>query len=809
MKTPIRDLGRAGIRGFTLIEILIAVVILATGLLALTALQGRLAQASAEAKTRSRVAAMLSARMDELRVGQYGNAALDVSAGTGSTVTNFSCTSGAPAWLCTTQAESGVTGLGVRQQVDRYTSAVGATSFTVSGTAAANVSIPEFKRITLLATWTDATGVGRRLSVTSDVSPLSIGDSRFRTEPTPGSGGGTPTVRQDSPETAGVIPIALGDGNSTAASNPKPELKGSKNNQTITGTTFNVLTYVPGGTSAVIQKRFENEVIKCSCQYGAAGSGFSNLGEIYRKAQWPAVWTGGRYDVYESANDAPGTAYVSGPASGVTQSDLCTECCRDHHDTNTSGVAKFDPERFDASGGTSKYDASLTAVTNTSSGQYVNACRVIRVDGFWRVASDMYSRQMGLLETETVGGTKAKTGLPTSTAKTAYEAYVKDYLDGYTGTSGTAPSGAQAMFDESARGLNAPNQVNITAPSNTDYRYLHDRGLYVDYLEADARTAVSNAITRCATGTPLADCILPVLPFTTINLTEIAKWTASVPSIITVNSGSLLTNNPTEPSGGRTYGKADGDSDNTAEMRISNSGVAVNTALAFNGVDPSDSTTVQTDAQAFHVGSGGNSGNPTGESFNLVQSDGGLDPSAFFTIGTDTNVECFGPKASKVCDPNASASPWSGSIKLSKYWALTTASDFKTPVYFSSGNTKYYTVDGVTCTGDTQSGGDTQKTVSVPIFINYQVNTVTVTGSGSITSSLPAAADVSPGDNVQAETTTIAFTGLTTGSTINVGYSEQNRTTVNTPGVTVAGCAMTKSGNNWTLSISSWNVPWD
>ncbi len=159
--------------GFSLIEVLIAVVILATGLLALTALQGRLAQASSEAKTRSRVAAMLTSRMDELRAGQYANTALDVASG-GSTTTSFTCTSGTPAWLCTAQAESAITGLAVAQQVDRYASAIGGSSFAVNGTAAANLAIPEFKRITLTATWTDASGSGKRLSVSSDLSPLSL-----------------------------------------------------------------------------------------------------------------------------------------------------------------------------------------------------------------------------------------------------------------------------------------------------------------------------------------------------------------------------------------------------------------------------------------------------------------------------------------------------------------------------------------------------------------------------------------------------------------------------------------------------------
>src|SRR6478609_6955906 len=58
--------------GFSLLEVLVAIVVLTVGLLALAALQGSLTRSSADAKVRARVASMLAARMDALRSGSYG-----------------------------------------------------------------------------------------------------------------------------------------------------------------------------------------------------------------------------------------------------------------------------------------------------------------------------------------------------------------------------------------------------------------------------------------------------------------------------------------------------------------------------------------------------------------------------------------------------------------------------------------------------------------------------------------------------------------------------------------------------------------
>lgn len=764
--------------GFSLIEVMIAVVVLATGLLALAALQGSLTRASSEAKVRGRVAAMLTARLDELRMQSAS-----LTDGTTSTPsTNDPCADGdATDWVDCARAEASLGSLTVSQQVQSWS---GDATFTQSATT--DPDLPQFKRIILTATWTGADNSAHTLTSATDVSAYSLVTSLIPPPDDSNSGGQNPIVRQDSPVTAGVIPIALGNGQSSAASNPTPELVGNQNNQQIVGTRFNVLTYVPEitpRTSAVIQRRFENDLIKCSCQYGASLTGLSAL----VPAQWPAVWTGQRYDLAEDANQvpAPGQALPngSGARSGVTQSALCQECCRDHHDSVVSSEVKFDPERSDAS--VSKYNPNgagiLVQVPDTNSAAYVNSCRVIRVDGFWRVASDMYSRQFGLLETQSVANVQAKTGLPTTAATDAYTQYVKDYAAEYENTvtsTGNAPGGSQAMFDDAARGLNGPT-VTIASVTSGDYRYVHGRGLYIDHLEEDARQKIQDVLAdtdvdgQCPTGTPVEDCILPYLPFTTINLTEIAQWLASDSSILTINSGNLLATDPTEPSGGRTEAAAVGTADNTGSLRNSNSGVAVSIAVQ-GGVDPTDASSISSDAQEFEVGGVANAG----PSFNVRVTGGGANPFVFYTLGANVNVECTKPAGSDHLCVTATGTtmPQSGTVRLSRYWQETSINQSVTTAV----------CDGTNATD----------TIAVPRFHNYAVTAAAIGATnGTISASVS--------DNTMAEYTDIAFGSIAANDLVQFTLAEEGGSPTT---ATISSC--TTNGGHNKLNNVLWNKPW-
>jgi hypothetical protein len=379
-----------------------------------------------------------------------------------------------------------------------------------------------------------------------------------------------------------------------------------------------------------------------------------------------------------------------------------------------------------------------------------------------------------------VGGAQAKTGLPTSNATDAYTSFVKTYLKQYDGSSATAPAGAQALFDATA-GINVPLLVNIAAVSNTDYRYLHGRALYVDYLEEQARKRLSDVIAdngaqgQCPSGSDREDCVLPNLPFTSANLTEIAKWVAGNPGVLTVNNGNLLASLPAQPSGSRTIGKAVGDSDVAGSVRKSNSGIAVNAVLpALNGVDPSDDSDIASDLQPFQVGGSQDSGG----TFDVRVGGGGANPFVWFTISTDVEKECLKPAGGDHhCVTSSSVLlPQAGSIRIGNYWIETT-----TPRSLTA-----------TCAGQVATD-----TVAVPTFHNYEVVAATMNGvSGSI--GAPPA-----NDGLTTETTAITFASIPLGGFALVTLAEQT----GSPAYASITSCTTNGGHNKINNIV-WSKPW-
>ncbi len=210
-----------------------------------------------------------------------------------------------------------------------------------------------------------------------------------------------------------------------------------------------------------------------------------------------------------------------------------------------------------------------------------------------------------------------------------YEAFVLDYLDARYVTGSTAnfnnPSaytGAIASA-EAAHHLNDPTTPVTILPSATTPKWTHSRGLYVDYLETEARDLMESAKTYC--GATRA-CLLKYASFTSANLTEIADWQATdatspfevnTTNIQVVNNSFASSVDDVNPVAGRVLpGSAPvaGALGNSKSMiTASNSGIAL-----FLPVDADGDSTVLSDAQTFQIDPGAPPPPPGGGSFALT-----------------------------------------------------------------------------------------------------------------------------------------------------------------------------------------------
>lgn len=659
-------------RGIALIEVMVAVVVLATGILALTILQLGMTRAAADAKTRSFAMGYAQQEMERIRgkatvLGTYASltdVASTAIAGSGAvTGTNFSekitvtryvkvttgsCTVALPCVTASGLVTSG-----------SCTSSSPCFKQNASDTASPtpSISTPEFKQLQVDVSWTNQDSTANAVTAYDIIDELSTSGSTSLLADTSLTTTGAPNIIESKGSTGmdapGVIPIATGgsNGEATAASNPKPLVS---NTTGTASTSFNVLTYQDPVTTGniKIERQVETRMLSCKCHFQATSSANILDSTAYR----PTYWTGTNYgdpetvsasgvadipdssaastEIYDSGVVVHGSSLVT---RNITQDALCDSCCRDHHDPSTmaSTKAKFDPYLpsgvhhdhyrypLDSSGNPTISPVVVTSTDANINGAkpvYVESCRMIRVAGFWHTATDMNMEHMGLLATNqvttTVSGVTSYAWAPTSTATSSYATFVKQFLAqrviDTSATPNTATGTQLTTSDvatlESANTLNNPTTIGIST-STSAKKYLHDRGLYLDYLNPTSVTFLNQKLKDCAAATPKINCILPYLPFVTINTTELATWTYTPK--IQISNNPLDSSDFVEPQRGITQpvaGAVDGDTaTGYPNTYISNSGLVF--ALPIDPYDGQDLATYPAvrlqDSQAFSFSTSG------------------------------------------------------------------------------------------------------------------------------------------------------------------------------------------------------------
>jgi len=624
--------------GFSMIDVLIAILVLATGLLALGVLQGALARNGADARARTQIAAYSETLIDKTRASGY-DAFGSVTVTPSSSACSASPQSFTQKLQCeayNTQTYAGVSNLTTTiTSTENYGSSGG--TWVTAKPAGYTDKTPHYKQVTVTTTWTDSVGQSRTQTYDTTVSPVTVnpGDNSLASTAFNLTGSTKPQVREANPaNTLGVIPIAISSTSDAAATNPKPVV-------TNTGTTFSQYTYNSttsqyGGN--LITQRVDTKVIQCKCKYGGAATNDTNLlsAGIMTQPYRPTYWDGFRYTTPVATSSSTSSTGLD----SATQDTSCDVCCRDRNDTAADTV-KFDSFSNDYNHYKfAQVNGTYQLVSSTDS--YQQACRLIRVDGSYVAATDAHNHFFGLLSTTNCanqGSSATPTGctsnlafsdtIPQQATEDSYASFVKDYLKtnlssfSSTGKPGetsaspqTSASTAAGKWNGSTYALNTPSNTTITLPNSVD-RWLYARGLYVDFLESSARTALSNAISGC-TDSDVNNCALPTLPFTTINMSELGNTSSSDSNVIVVSNTAVILGDETSPKRGKVTvpsgqnGSTNPTANGVYSVYTTNASLTAVESVANSisqAKSPYDSSNVLTDQRQFTVsGAGSGSG---------------------------------------------------------------------------------------------------------------------------------------------------------------------------------------------------------
>jgi len=501
-------------RGFTLLEIMIAILIITIGLVALANLQGKLTRYSVIAKQRT-IAMNLAEQQIETMHSFYtmddtGAAACSVSQSGYDDLE--SCADGLSLSVGNMQFDLSWTIVSYVQNADGTTEVY---------TTDSNVYRSDLKTVTINVAWADGQGETQNIELVDIIDATSIfntGRVSARVD-----SNALPRVPFDPDDFPGVVEIALGGEKIKGSTTPKPEIINKGVNVI---TSFDVVTFLTvGENNAYLQRREEFEIVNCICTMDdGVGTG-----------REPTVWDGTLYAL--GANVPKRTGSVSDNERG--QPDRCEICCNDHHDA-VGAVDRYDNFRpaFSGDAGTFEFlgDHAHYQIINgekilTGEGDdYVEACRFIRKDGLFKLATDLSLENIDVVRaTYPVSfNTSYSTSVISFITDFAEEIYIPDYPYIVPDISYTAPWWL--------------NWWGIWLDYAAETEQAASRGIYIDYMGSDLLKKIQ-CLQADGSGIYSDYCDtfkdppwLEIMPFFDIDATSLANWNRGSSAIEVTNS---------------------------------------------------------------------------------------------------------------------------------------------------------------------------------------------------------------------------------------------------------------------------------
>jgi len=484
-------------KGFSLIEVMIAVLVLGIGILAVSKLQGTLIKSGADANERSAAASLIQRKADDLRrfihittseatvpdvwsstiTSPLSIAYKHIATNKGGLIENGSITVGNTEYNLTWTVK------------DYYYSGTDTKATTTPSTA----SYPDFKMAHIIATWDSASSINNVVSFDTVIEAYRPSSTALDTNPT--TGGTGPVIPYDPQQQPDVVPITLGiDGLKKETTKPLPDLSRKGDSVLVK---FETVTY---SNSLDTVKREEFTTLNCYC----TNQGGSNnpVSRLYGLTTWDDTeekvidTTSSQSLTISKTNvDNSGSGEISGSDD---QAPECYTCCRDGDDITTSGSTTF------------------------------KVCRMKRVDGILRVFTDPWKMfAFNVIPATYFNDADGKAGM-TSTLQQGnidlYSSYIaslvrsvlvanvsKTDFENYTTVDTTFHIDATSFVNTSIDHKSFDQNISET---------IQARALYIDFPPDGVYTKIENQSTLYTAATVPLDRI----PFYEINMTELAGW---------------------------------------------------------------------------------------------------------------------------------------------------------------------------------------------------------------------------------------------------------------------------------------------